>query len=255
LLKERPDVAGVGGLLREQNLQNNQFKILAKSLESNPDWLPGEVGRLDGGGLYRMSAIRAAGYFGDRNLHAFEEFDLAVRLRVLGWKLWRVNVPAVDHFSHQIGSYALLWRRIRTGYSRATGEVLRAALGKPHLGLVVRDLGHVRNAVAVLTWMAFLLSLSIVSFGNVFYLIPLVAIGLLPVAFLSLRRGTLRLGIYSLATWIVSALGLADGFVRRRIDPHVPLMFKIIQEGDISGIPPTPSLPNVQKSVSAGGEN
>lgn len=225
-LEHNPRIAGVGGLLRERNTDNSQFKILAKSLQTNADWLPGEVGRLDGGALYRMEAIREVGYFGDRNLHAFEEFDLAARLRAKGWKLMRIDVPAVDHFSHQTGSYALLLRRLRTGYARATGEVFRAALGRPQFGIVVKDLGHIRHSVVVLAWLAILLALAATSVFNAWFLALLVAVLLCPVLFLSARRGSLSLGVYSLATWLVSAIGLVDGFFRTRTDPHTPLEFR-----------------------------
>jgi glycosyltransferase involved in cell wall biosynthesis len=228
-LEQNGRVAGVGGMLREQNTQNNQFKILAKSLQTHPDWLPGQVGRLDGGGLYRMSAIHEAGYFGDRNLHAFEEFDLAARLRSRGWTLCRIAEPAVDHFGHKAGSYALLLRRVRSGYSRAAGEVLRAALGQPHFGIVASDLTHIRNGLAVLAWVGMLLAAAAISMLNVSFLVALFVLAVLPILLLSIRRRSLSLGVYSLASWLVSAIGMVDGFFRHRVDPRVPLQYTVLK--------------------------
>ncbi len=212
-LEQHPDVAGVGGLVREVNTEGEGFQIRAQTVARDRNWLPGIVDRLDCGGLYRTAAVREAGWFADRNLHAFEEFDLAARLRARGWKLARIDHAAVDHFGHQAGGYRLLLRRIRSGYSGATGEILRGALGKPHLPIVLR-MGHVRaGAIVVLWWLALLAALVTLQ-GWL-----LLALIVLPVAFLSVRRRSLRLGLYSLAAWNVSALGLVSGFFRKRTPP------------------------------------
>ena len=46
---------------------------------------------MNGGGLYRRSAIEQTGYLSDRNLHGYEEFDLGIRLRDAGWQLHRLD--------------------------------------------------------------------------------------------------------------------------------------------------------------------
>jgi exopolysaccharide production protein ExoZ len=86
-LDTHADVAGVGGRVVEQNTESLEY--MARGERASAHLQPGNVDRLDGGGLYRRSAIEAAGYFSDRNLHSYEEFDLAIRLRALGWRLWR----------------------------------------------------------------------------------------------------------------------------------------------------------------------
>jgi hypothetical protein len=86
-LDAHADVAGVGGRVVEQNTESLEY--MARGERASPHLRPGNVDRLDGGGLYRRSAIEAAGYLSDRNLHSYEEFDLAIRLRALGWRLWR----------------------------------------------------------------------------------------------------------------------------------------------------------------------
>jgi glycosyltransferase involved in cell wall biosynthesis len=213
-LEAHPDVAGVGGMLREMNVDNQEFQIRANTARA--DLLPGIVDRLDGGGLYRAAAIGQAGYFADRNLHAFEEFDLATRLRFLGWRLARIHVPAVNHYGHTMGGYALLWRRVTSGYVRATGEVLRAAIGRPHLPLVLGGLGHIRHAALVIGWWAFMIG-SVVGHAPAALLsVTLVA----PLPWLWFRRGSLRLALFSFVSWNVSACGLVTGVWGRRLPPE-----------------------------------
>lgn len=213
-LDANPEVAGVGGLVREVNTEGEGFEIRAQTVARDRNWLPGIVDRLDCGGLYRASAVREAGWFADRNLHAFEEFDLAARLQARGWKLARIDLAAVDHYGHQTGGYKLLLRRIRSGYSGAPGEVLRGALGQPHQHIVLRRMGHVRAGVAVIAWWVMLIASL---FSGSWWL--LLALLVAPIAFLSLRRRSLRLGLYSLAAWNVSAVGLISGLFRRRVHP------------------------------------
>ncbi len=217
-LDTHPEVAAVGGLVRELNTQGEGFKIRAELVARSRNWRPGIVDRLDGGGLYRGSAVRDVGWFADRNLHAFEEFDLGARLQAGGWKLARIDHPAVDHYGHQMGGYRLLLRRLRSGYSSGTGEVLRGAIGRPHLPIVLRRMGHVRVGAAVIAWWLLLLGALVAGAWPV-----LAALLLAPVAFLSWRRGSPKLGLYSLAAWNVSAWGLITGFLRRRTRPDAPL--------------------------------
>ncbi|ADM09425.1 putative glycosyltransferase protein [Parvularcula bermudensis HTCC2503] len=217
-LENHPDVAGVGGAVREVNTDGEGFQIRAQAWAAAAEAAERDVDRLDCGGLYRRIAVEAADFFADRNLHAFEEFDLAARLRCRGWRLVRLGRPGVLHYGHQVGGYRLLLRRLKSGYAGAPGEVLRGALGRPHLGIVLRRLGHIRNALVVMAWwVAIVVSAGLLSLW--------VSLGLIlaPIGFLWWRRGSLSLGIYSLAAWNVAAIGLVTGFFRRRVSPQKSL--------------------------------
>jgi glycosyltransferase involved in cell wall biosynthesis len=225
-LSSHPEFAAVGGLVVEKNTESQEFMIRANTVASKKNWLAGEVDRLDCGGLYRTSSVEAVGYFADRNLHSFEEFELAARLQSRGMKLARIDVHAVDHFGHRTDGYTLLRQRILSGYSGGPGEVLKGAIGKVHLPIVLRRLGHIRNGVAVLCWWLLeLLTLALgVSASPLWLLASLLSI-VLPLAFLIHRRGSVRLGIYSLVAWNVVALSLVMGFFRPRQPPTAPLRF------------------------------
>ncbi|QXT35521.1 glycosyltransferase [Sphingomonas sanguinis] len=217
-LDAHPEAAAVGGLVNEANMQGEEFQIRGAKVASDRNWRPGVVDRLDCGGLYRMSALREVNYFTDRNLHAFEEFELAARLRSRGWTLARIDQLAVDHYGHAMGGYRLLLRRMTSGYSGAPGEVLRSAIGRRQLGIVIGRLSHVRNGLVIIAWW---LALVVALFrGHWAFAAAMIAV---PVLFLSARRGSLHLGLYSFTAWNVSALGLITGFFRRRVAASAPL--------------------------------
>ena len=216
-LEENPDVAGVGGGVREMNLDGEHFQISAVHTATDPNRQPGTVDRLDGGGLYRMSALRDVIYFADRNLHSFEEFDLAARLARRGWLLARIDQHAVNHFGHKTNGYRLLARRVRSGYAYGVGEVLRGALGSGHLAITVRRLQHVQQCCCTIIWWLALLGAGFVSVPS------LAVLFLLPVAILAYRRRSLRLGMYSFITWNVTTAGLIWGLAKRRVSPTEPL--------------------------------
>ena len=228
-LDAHPEVAGVGGQVIERNLEAEEFQIRAAAMAREAHRRAGPVDRLDGGGVYRMRAIREVGYFSDRNLHSFEEFDLAARLTSRGWTLVRIDVPAVEHRGHSGNGYRLLLYRLTSGQMGGAGEVLRASFGKPHFGLVVRRLGHVRKAVVIAAWwLALVLAV---------WRAPVLAAALVivPVGWLGWRRGSLALGLYSFAMWNALAVGLLGGLFRRRVPPTRPLA-----SVEFTRLPPTP---------------
>jgi GT2 family glycosyltransferase len=216
-LEANPTVAAVGGHVIECNIEAEEFQIRASSQSKDGRWRAGLVDRLDCGGLYRSRAVRDVGYFADRNLHSFEEFELAARLASRGWTLARIDHPAVDHFGHTGGGYRLLWRRLRSGYAGGAGEVLRSAIGRPHWSIVIRRLQHIRIGIVVMIWWAVVVASPFVS--------PWLTMAIVaaPIFFLSVRRASLRLGLFSLAQWNVGAIGLLTGFVRPRRAATAPI--------------------------------
>jgi glycosyltransferase involved in cell wall biosynthesis len=217
-LQAHPGHAAVGGRVREADTSSIEFELRARTDRVKGSAVTGDVDRLDCGGLYRVVAIRSAGYFADRNLHAFEEFELGARLRARGWKLARIDAPAVTHRGHAVGGYRLMLRRIRTGYAGGPGEVVRAAIGRPHWREVVRHFTQLRFSLAVIGWWIVLAA----SLATGHWL-ALAVLALAPLAFLIWRRGTVRLGIYSLFAWNVVAIGFLQGLVQPRRAPDAPI--------------------------------
>ena len=217
-LESNPQFAGVGGLIVERETQN--FEYVKRATADDVDRRPGEVTRLDCGGLYRREAIAATGYFGDRNLHSIEELELGVRLGAMGWKLARIDVPAIDHYGHSGNAYSMLLRRWETGFAFGPGEILRAAMGR---GRFWRTLTRLRREVALLAavhlWWLCLIMAPLVLEGPIAAAVTAAMLTLLPFAVMSVRCRSVGLGVYSVAAWNVYAAGLWPGLLHARVDP------------------------------------
>jgi hypothetical protein len=227
-LAQHPEAAGVAGRVVELNTDSLEYR--ERGLRAAAHLAPGEVDRLDGGGLYRRLAIDEVGYLSDRNLHSYEEFDLAARLRSLGWKLWRMPVDAVTHYGHDAPPYALLLRRWRSGYACGLGEMVRAATGRPHLRLVWRGVRELRLYLAVLAWWCVLLSLPFAAVSPPAGALAAAVLALAPLALMTLRKRSFTRGLYSVACWCVAAAGLVRGALHRRRPPTAPIASRVLHE-------------------------
>jgi glycosyltransferase involved in cell wall biosynthesis len=236
-MAEHPEVAGVGGRVVEQNTESLEY--LARGERNSAHLAPGSVDRLDGGGLYRRSAIEAAGYFSDRNLHSYEEFDLAVRLRALGWRLWRLPADAANHFGHDAPPYHLLMRRWRSRYICGLGELVRAAAGQPRLRLVLRGLRELRLYLAVLAWWAVLLSVPFWPVSAPWRLGCFCALAAAPVLLMTWRKRSVAKALYSVVSWCFNAAGLVRGLLRTRRPAREAISSRILKEP--AGLPSQPT--------------
>lgn len=229
LLEGDPQLAAVGGLVTEKNVEGQDFSIRAQKAAQAHAALR-YVDRLDCGGLYRVKAITSVGYFADRNLHSFEEFELGARLTTSGWKLARVPDPAVDHYGHVGGGYRLLWRRFTSGYAGGAGEVFRSALGKKQMTAVILGLRHLPLAIVVLGWWAIIVAALAALRPSIAFIVIA-----LPLIFLVYRRRSVSLGIYSMASWNLNALATIVGGLRKRTLPTIALnATTVMAKSDVS---------------------
>ena len=231
-LAQHPEVAGVGGRVVELNLDYLEYRERTLRMEAEP---------------HRQLAIDEVGYLSDRNLHSYEEFDLAVRLRARRWKLWRVGIDAVSHRGHETPPYRLLLRRWRSGYASGSGELLRAALGRPWLRLVLRGQRELRLYLAVVVGWVLMLSLPwwpmpLPARAGVF-----AALLLGPLLLMALRKRSLGRALYSLTSWWVNAAGLLRGLLRPRRAPAEPIASHVLREpAPLPGEPGPPSRPSAR---------
>lgn len=213
-MEAHPDVAGVGGWVTERNVSGQEYQVRADKAETAER----PVDHLYCGGLYRTDAVRSVGFLADRNLHAFEEFELGARLTAQGWKMVRLDRPGVDHYGHSEGGYALLWRRWKSGYAGGMGEVVRGAVGRAHGKVVLARLKPLHMALVVLLWWGLLLlALGVRSVAGLALLLAA------PMVYFAWRRRSFRLGLYSFAVCNLLTLGLVAGFFRPRVPPETPL--------------------------------
>lgn len=228
VLEAHSTVGGVGGSVIECRIVNQEFEQRDKRLD--PDRNAGPVTRLNGCGLYRRAAIESIGYLTDRNLHGAEELDLGARLHARGWTLIKIERPAVDHHGHAGSAYCLLLRRMTTRNSSATGELFRAAIGRSHFWFVARHDRGGLLCVLVAGWWSALLLTALLLHGWPAALTG-GAILLLPIAAMSLRWRSVRLGMYSIAAWNVYALSFLPGFLRPRTEPASWIESTVLKEG------------------------
>jgi glycosyltransferase involved in cell wall biosynthesis len=209
--------AGVTGHVEEMMLGNLEY---TRRVQRNaPENRTGPIDRMNGGGLYRKSAIEKVGYLTDRNLHGYEEFDLGIRLRHSGFDLFRMDRRFVRHYGHNVNSYKLLLRRWKTKYLFGIGEVLRAATGKPYFGQMLKELPELKLWALVWAWI--LVSMGLIAFspshlaGLGVVILLFVAI----VALMSQRKGSFSLGLYTVVAWLFHAAALPVGYCATRRDP------------------------------------
>lgn len=221
LMQAQPTLAGVGGQVLELNAEHLEYR--ARNEKPQAQRRSAEVDRLDGGGLYRRSALASVAYLSDRNLHSYEEYELGLRLRERGWRLWRLPDTAVTHQGHRTGPYKLLVKRWQSGYIMGLGQLLRASWPHPSRRRQVLHLREVRLYLGlVLAWALLLTGL----------LLPVPAQGkmaaasstpLLVLALVSLRKRSFERGLYALLAWHLNAAGLLRGLMQPRRSPTAPI--------------------------------
>jgi GT2 family glycosyltransferase len=114
-LNERNDVAIVCGRRREQYPNTSIYNRLCDIEWNTP---AGEATACGGDTIIRSDAFKAAGGFRNE-LIAGEEPELCLRLRSLGWKIWRIDAEMTRHDA-AITQFSQWWRRIvRSGYAYA----------------------------------------------------------------------------------------------------------------------------------------
>lgn len=215
-LDRNPDYAGVGGRLIE--CSGTGYEYEAAVWEEYPD--DADVSWLDGGGLYRREAILKTGYLSNRNLHAYEEKELGLRLLDAGWKLRRMKEPAVDHFGHTMASHELLRKRWKSGYADACGESIRACFGKPYFLRML--LLHKAMVACLIYQLLLLLTVLMIPFSVTPFTVVML-LGVLGVIVQLIRKGSPRKVFLSFAYTNVFSIGLVRGMLKSQTDPRLPI--------------------------------
>jgi GT2 family glycosyltransferase len=219
-LDEDERLAGVGGLVIDRVMT---LEFQRRNRQPPANTRPGIHDHLSGGGLFRREALREVGYLTDRNLHACEELELGMRLSARGWRLKRLEIPAVDHHGHATPPFRLLLSRWRTKYVFGQGELLRAKWHTRERGRVLRGSALYLGVVA---WWCLVLALivaTILSGGRREWAAGLVLVLLLPLALQAWRKRSVAMGLYSVGLLSFHAAGLIAGLLRRRRDPAQPI--------------------------------
>jgi glycosyltransferase involved in cell wall biosynthesis len=224
VMEADPSLAGVGGLVDQLSTASYQFRGLRRRRAESR---PGEVRWLDMGGLYRRSALEHSGYFSNRNLHAFEEMELGLRLCAAGWKLRRLDVPGVRHHGYDVGSLALLRQRWKSRYLQGSGEVLRACWRRPYFFRALAAQKYLLLGLAI--WLGAAVGLLLLPYSA--WPIAVVGAALLGLILLRMwRTRSVADALVGQLVWQVHALAMVRGLFAPAVDPRRPLPARVLQQ-------------------------
>lgn len=232
-LAQHPEAAGVAGRMVDIDAEEPVGREPARSRPTGA----AKADRLEGGALFRRRAIQESGYLSDRNLHSLEEFDLAVRMRALGWKLWRIPVDAASRDDQAVAPGKQLLRRWRSGAVCGVGELLRAAVARPRLRLVLRGNPELRSSLHTLAWWCLMLSVQWWPLPAPARIGCFAALAVLPWLLLLATTRSPSAAFYTLLASCVNAAGLLRGLLHRPRPPREPIASRVLQE------PPQASAP------------
>lgn len=228
-LEADPGLAGVAGLVHEMHVANEVFLRRQQSGDTNRATTDPVC--LNMGGLYRRAAVEPLGYLTNRNLHAYEEFELGVRLVKAGWRLKRIDALAVRHYGHTDSTYALLWRRWRSRHAWGHGELIRQAWNRPHLGLAVNRLRVYRVAAFVYASWAVIAGVALAMDAAPLQVLAMaLAYWGIVCAVMGLRKRSGTAAFYSIVSWHFGAAGLVRGLLAApRIPADAPVAHRVVQ--------------------------
>jgi hypothetical protein len=208
LLERRPEVAGFAGHLDERHWRAG--RVVGGDRDLYRIGPGGETRVLGAAWLCRRQAFEEVGGF-DPALPAEEDFEICVRLRRAGWKLWTESEVMGWHDCAPRPSFTELVRRWKSGLYAGQGLALRRAWGKPEFGeLLARQWPFL---IALGYFAAALVLLGAALAGEPLPLAAWAAVGLAGLVGMSLRKRSLRLGFMSLLTWTVQGVALVRAYV------------------------------------------
>lgn len=220
-LANEPKLAGVAGLVQDTTVRNAfdrrrvERGVINRPRNSAP-WL-------SGGGLYRREAILAAGgYAADRNLKAWEEAELGLRLTAAGWSLERLEHPSTLHTGHPLGTGQLLRSLWRSRRLMANGVLIKQAIGNPWMFKALRMLIH--PLCVILVWFGAVISVGVSVITQSWqwaagYMLAVSCLALLLVAY----KRSVKQTLLSLSLWHIMAAALLLGLREKVVPPGEPI--------------------------------
>jgi len=220
-LEREPRLAGVAGLVQDTTITNlfDRRRVATGSISRAAP----SVSHLGGGGLYKREAIDdAGGYAADRNLKAWEEAELGMRLTAAGWSLERIECLSTLHTGHAADGFTLLKSQWRSRRLMANGVLLKQSMFEPWMFKAFRLLLH--PILVILMWIGamaiFAVSLTTRNWSwSVGYL--LVVLGL--VLLFAIHKRSLKQAIVSFGIWHLMAGALLLGLRESVVGPTDPI--------------------------------
>jgi glycosyltransferase involved in cell wall biosynthesis len=173
--------------------------------------------RLGGNALYRSSALRAVGSF-NPFLASEEEGEVFGRLQALGYVAIKDTGIMFTHHTERDETAQAFLTRIRKGFLRGPGQVLRVSIGN---GLFLH---HARRFNRPLLTLLYLLAglatlLYALGSGEPGPALAWAGAGVLAFAVLGIRRRSLASAAFLLVSWATCALACVQPLLSRPQDP------------------------------------
>lgn len=216
LMRERPDVGGVGGKLRDIYYREGI------AVGENPDGfrVPDHIvdaDQLGGNALYRRAALEATGSF---NPYVFsnEEAELAERIRQAGYAVVRIPELVGTHHTLPPGTVGELRRRLRENLIIGYGQVLRLSLSNGLFWVHARQMKRYLQFAAVVFLGLMAAAASLVHADSRYFLSWLGACAVL-IGVLALRSRSVRKPFVLILGWAFWIIPMLIGFLQRPRDP------------------------------------
>lgn len=228
-LESHPEVAAVGGRLIDTQVNNAADKMRIAHYAAVRETQ--SVASLGGGGLYRRSAVEAAGYLAHRWLPACEEAELGARLVSAGWRLVRLPEAAVSHSGHQESTLQMLGRQWRNRRMQAYGMFLRSALGRPWLRTVLGSCWFVFAAPLMHLTSLAIAALGAVMGGAFLSLLGGAQLLLWGAVFCALawRKKSPQEALIAILAWHLYAVAALIGFIRPLGNPAIAIPARVLR--------------------------
>jgi len=216
-----PTLAGVAGLVEDTRISNIFDRNRAERGFSNA---PRQSAKwLSGGGLYRRAAIvEAGGYAADRNLKAWEEAELGLRLIARGWSLARIDFPSTMHTGHAASTAKLLRSMWRSRRAMADGVLIRRAAGTPWMASVVKL--QIHPILVILMWGGAIAVFAIAIAMNRWIWVGWYwAVVVFLLSMFAVHKGSVKKALVSFGIWHFRAAALLMGLREQLVSPTEPI--------------------------------
>lgn len=219
-------VAAVGGGVQDVRIVNSVDRIRVNNRSGRR---AGSQRWLEGGGLYRRSAIECAGgYAADRNLLGYEEVELGLRIGQAGYRLVRLDRLAVLHEGHALGTWALMRRHWRSRRAMSAGMLLRMSIRQPWRWRVLRMLAH--PLATGIWWLLLIGGLLIPALPTIGWLMAWCGTTLLALLALVLLKRDVSHALTSVASWHYSLAAIAIGWFEPTRPTGIPIEAELLHE-------------------------
>jgi cellulose synthase/poly-beta-1,6-N-acetylglucosamine synthase-like glycosyltransferase len=229
IIESNDEIGGISGITRDKRIINwfDRHRLKNKSAIE-----PRDMEWLGGGGLYRRAAIeQAGGYAGNRNLKAYEEAELGLRLRNAGWRLMRIPILAILHTGHIDSTSSLIARHFRSGRLDSGGVLLKIALANPWRARVARLFIH--PLCTLLYWLSWLACLVFINDWRIFSVLAVLCLFIYIAS--AVKKRSLTDALISILLWHVTALGILRGLTIQKLQsPVTEIPSRVLNEGGSS---------------------